>query len=321
MRIFKGFENYQKINHPVVTIGTFDGVHKGHQKLLTEINEIAAAENGESLLLTFWPHPRFVVKNQAQSLKLLNTMEEKTKLLAHYGLDNLLILPFTPEFSELSPRAYVEKILVAQINTKVLVVGHDHRFGKNRSGDFDSLAQMSPEFGFSLSKISAQDINKVAVSSTKVRKNLVSGNIKRANAYLGHLYSLTAKVAHGQKIGRTIGFPTANLQIDEDYKLIPAKGVYAVKVYAQNKWYNGMLNHGHKPTVSAAEEEAQLEVHLFDFQEDLYQQEIKVFFLSRIRSEEKFDTLEDLKAQLEKDRLAAKEVAAENAKDGLKAIL
>ena len=303
MQLIENLSEFEAPDYAVVTSGTFDGVHYGHQKILKKIGQIARSKNGKSIVLTFWPHPRFVLKKDASDLKLLTTFEEKAQLLEANGIDYLVKIPFTREFSELSSDQFIREVLVDKLQTKKLVIGYDHRFGKNREGGFDYLMEHSNEYGFEIEEISRQDIENVGVSSTNIRKALADGDIHVANEFLGRAYSITGFVKDGDRIGRSIGFPTANLDIPESYKLIPADGAYAVRTYVDGQQYLGMLNIGQRPTVSG--EERRIEVNIFDFNDDIYNARIKVEFVRLLRKEQKFGSIDELKEQLNKDRLHA----------------
>lgn len=304
MRVFRGFNNYSKVNNPIVTIGTFDGVHIGHQKILDRLNTIATKYGGESLLLTFWPHPRLVLEQADNSLRLLNTLDEKIELLEHYGLDNLLVVPFTNEFSRLSATEFIRDILVNTIGTKVLVIGHDHRFGKNREGSFSDLQECAPMFNYELEEIPPQEVNEVPVSSTKIRNALLEGDVERANAFLGHYYKMKGYVEMGDQLGRTINFPTANIGIEESVKLIPSDGVYLVRVTVNQEQYYGMLNIGKRPTVSSNGAQ-RIEVNIFDFDKNIYDQPIDVELMAWLRGDDHYPSLEALQEQLHKDQANA----------------
>ena len=303
MQLVEDLKGFEAPNYSVVTSGTFDGVHFGHQKILKKIIQIAKEKGGKSVVLTFWPHPRFVLKPDSNDLKLLTTFEEKAQLLDQIGIDYLVKIPFTREFSELSSDEFIRQILVNKLNTQKLVIGYDHRFGKNREGGFDYLMEHSQDYGFEIEEILRQDIEHVGVSSTKIREALADGNIHIANEFLEREYSITGFVKDGDRIGRSIGFPTANLDIPETYKLIPADGAYAVRVEVDGKNYQGMLNIGQRPTVSG--QERRIEVNIFDFNEDIYNHRVKVAFVRLLRKEQKFSNIEELKDQLNKDRLQA----------------
>ena len=304
MKIYEGLEGFTPVKNAVVTSGTFDGVHLGHQKILTRIREIARSIQGETVLITFWPHPRLVLYPNEHNLRLLSTFEEKTKLLRQFGIDHLITIPFTQEFSQMSSAEFIEKVLIDAIQTKKLVIGYDHRFGKNREGSFEYLKANSSDFGFDLEEISRQDVEEIAVSSTKIRKALESGDVKTAESCLGRPYELNGLVIKGQQIGRSIGFPTANIHIPNDYKLIPKDGVYAVEASVDGTLYKAMLNIGNRPTVDGTKKT--VEANLFDFQGDLYDKQITVYFHEFLREERKFDSLEALKAQLFQDQKSAR---------------
>jgi riboflavin kinase/FMN adenylyltransferase len=303
MQIHEGLADFPSIAHAVVTSGTFDGVHVGHQKILSRLNELAKKNKGETVLLTYWPHPRLVLYPKEHDLRLLSTFEEKVALLRDFGIDHLIVLPFTPEFSQMSSVDFIQHILVDKIQTKCLVIGYDHKFGKNREGSFDYLQAHSKELGFTIEEISRQDVDDMGVSSSKIRTALESGDLPTATSYLGRPYSLTGRVVAGQKIGRSIGFPTANIQVKGDYKLLPKKGVYAVIVQVDDKQYKGMLNLGNRPTVAG--EQKTIEVHLFDFEGDLYHKHLTVNFIQFLREEKKFADLDALKDQLVLDQKKA----------------
>ncbi|WP_026967114.1 bifunctional riboflavin kinase/FAD synthetase [Algoriphagus terrigena] len=304
MKIYEGLEGFTPVKNAVVTSGTFDGVHLGHQKILTRIREIARSIQGETVLITFWPHPRLVLYPNEHNLRLLSTFEEKTKLLRQFGIDHLITIPFTQEFSQISSAEFIAKVLIDAIQTKKLVIGYDHRFGKNREGSFEYLKANSSDFGFDLEEISRQDVEEIAVSSTKIRRALESGDVKTAESCLGRPYELNGLVIKGQQIGRSIGFPTANIHIPNDYKLIPKDGVYAVEASVDGTLYKAMLNIGNRPTVDGTKKT--VEANLFDFQGDLYDKQITVYFHEFLREERKFDSLEALKNQLFQDQKTAR---------------
>ncbi|MBL3658485.1 bifunctional riboflavin kinase/FAD synthetase [Fulvivirga sediminis] len=306
MKIYHGIDDFKKLDFAVVTSGTFDGVHIGHQKILERLNEIAKKCNGETVLITFWPHPRLVLYPDDSNLKLLNTFEEKAELLKNQGIDHLIRIPFTKEFSNLTSEEFIRQILVDTIGTKKLVIGYDHRFGKNREGGFEYLKAHSAEYGFEVEEISRQDIDNVGVSSTKIRKALLEGDATTATELLGRPYSINGRVVKGEKLGRIIGFPTANIELDFRHKLIPADGSYAVKVMCNHNFYNGMLNIGYRPTVSGTRRT--IEVNIFDFNQDIYGENVLINFIGRIRDEIKFEDIEALKAQLKEDKLTAQKI-------------
>lgn len=290
----------------IVTSGTFDGVHVGHQKILSRLCELAQERGGESVVVTFWPHPRFVLQKDNHALKLLSTFEEKIELFEKAGIDHLVRIPFTKAFSRLSSHDFITKILVNKISTRYLVIGYDHRFGKNREGSFEYLKKNAHQYGFEVEEIPRQDIDHIGVSSTKIRKAISEGDMHTANEYLGRPYSIAGQVANGKKIGRSIGFPTANLHAIAPYKLIPADGVYAVRAVVKHELYDGMMNIGFRPTVDGSVHS--VEVHLFNFDQSIYGETLHVQVLGRIRSEMKFSGIDTLKEQLAEDRKRAIEV-------------
>jgi riboflavin kinase/FMN adenylyltransferase len=284
-------------------LGTFDGVHIGHKKILERITQ--NTENGkyESLVLTFFPHPRMVLQEKSE-IKLLNTIDEKIDLLEMAGIENLVIHPFDEKFSRLTAEEFVSTVLVKQFNIQKIIIGHDHRFGRNRTANIDDLIAFGKQYGFEVEQISAQEINDISVSSTKIRTALEEGDISLANEYLGYDYFLTGTIIKGKQLGRTIGFPTANLKIEENYKLIPRNGVYIVSSFINNERFFGMMNIGYNPTVGG--ENQSIEINFFDFNQDLYHQKITVSILQRIRSEQKFESVLLLKTQLEIDETTAR---------------
>lgn len=304
MRVHQSVENYDhKELLSVLTIGTFDGVHIGHQKIIERLNQIKSEDFERSMILTFYPHPRMVL-DHSKDIKMLTTMDEKIYLLEKFGLDDLIIEPFTKEFSRLSALDFVRNILVNQLNIKKLVIGYDHHFGKNREGNFEQLSEYGELYDFKVEEISAQEIENVSVSSTKIRKALENGEMEKANKYLGYNYLLTGKIIKGQGIGRKINFPTVNLHIAEDYKLIPKKGVYVVRANFNNKSSFGIMNIGFRPTVGGKGQT--IEIHLLDFNDDLYGSNMQIEVLMRLRDEKKFESIEELAAQISKDEESAR---------------
>ena len=293
----------------MLTLGTFDGVHIGHQKILKKLIKEAKSLNFESVLLTFFPHPRMVLK-QDEKIQLLNTIVEKTKLIEDIGVDNLIIHPFDTTFSELSAEDFVKKILIDQLNLGKIIIGYDHKFGKNRSADINDLIKLGKKYDFEVEQISAKEIDDISISSTKIRKALLEGNIELANKYLGHNYSLLGTIVEGRKNGRTINYPTANLKIEEDYKLVPKNGVYIVSSVFENKTVYGMMNIGKNPTVDGVSDS--IEIHYFDFNEELYNKKVSVNLISRIRDEQKFESLQLLKNQLDLDKKYSKNYILKN---------
>jgi len=292
-------------------MGTFDGVHVGHQKILKRIGELARNSDAESVLLTFFPHPRLVLFPDDNDLKLLSTRQERIELLESAGLDHLVIHPFSTKFSRITADSYIRDVLVGQFNVGTLVIGYDHHFGRNREGNLDRLKEAAPIYGFTLEEIPAQEIDDVNVSSTKIRKALVEGDVVRANEYLGYTYSLSGVVGKGNELGRTLGFPTANIRPPETYKLIPGNGIYAVYGEIEGVRYPGMANIGIRPTIGDIDTPL-VEVHLFDFHGDLYNKEMKVYFVERYRDEVKFHDLESLRLQMVKDEPVAREILDRN---------
>jgi riboflavin kinase / FMN adenylyltransferase len=301
MNTYHGLHTFPKLDFAVVTTGTFDGVHLGHQKILLRLREIATQHQGETVLITFFPHPRLVLKSEKSDFKLLNTIEEKARLLEKYGIDHFVILPFTEEFSLMSPDEYVQKIYQQALNTQKLVIGYDHRFGKNRTGGIEFLQMHASSYGFEVEEISRQDIDEVGVSSTRIRQALQEGDVALANQYLGHLYEFSGEVAEGDKLGRTLGFPTANIEIKEDYKLIPADGIYAVWVHFQDKRYGGMLYIGNRPTIQGGLQK-RIEVNIFDFDADIYGKSLRVELVEKTRDDMRLDNLDSLIARLHQDK-------------------
>ncbi len=302
MKTFTSTTHFSPSTKTIITIGTFDGVHIGHKKILQKVVAEAKKNNLTSAVLTFFPHPRFIL-NQNSDLKLLNTIEEKKALLNSTGLDALLIHPFDQEFANLSPEQFVKKILVDQLKISKIIIGYDHRFGKNRAADINDLIQFGTKYNFEVEQISAQELNEIAISSTKIRTALSNGDISLANSYLGYPYSFSGKVIKGKQIGRTIGFPTANIEIQEPLKLLPKNGVYIVKCLVKNQEVNGIMNIGNRPTVNGTSQS--IEVHLLNFGEDIYGLEITVKMIDFIRNEQKFENLDQLKSQIQKDKIQA----------------
>ena len=294
--------DFKPTKKTIVTLGTFDGVHIGHQKIIEKLLQNATEYDCESLILTFFPHPRMVLQ-EGSDIKLLNTIDEKSVLLDKLGLDNLIIHPFDKEFSQLSAEEFVKTILVDTFNIQKIIIGYDHRFGRNRTANIDDLILYGEKFGFEVEQISAQEINEVSISSTKIRNAILEGNMALANEYLGYNYNLSGIVSKGKQLGRTIGFPTANIKIPEEYKLIPKNGVYIVKSILNQITVFGIMNIGVNPTVSG--ENLSIEVHFLDFDADLYDEKIIITILDRIRDEQKFESVALLKLQLEKDKNSA----------------
>lgn len=301
MRIYQGFDQLLEIPNPVLTIGTFDGVHVGHQKIIQQLNREAEAIGGESVLFTFYPHPRMVLYPESHGLRLIQTQAEKMDKLRRMGLQNVIVHPFTMDFSRLTAVEFVRDYLVNRLKVKKLVIGYDHQFGKNREGSIEFLKDVAPIYGFDVQEISAQEIDEVNISSTKIRTAILDGEMKLAESYLGEPFELHGRVIQGNAMGRSIGFPTANLDIESDIKLIPKLGVYAVNVVLQDGTLReGMMNIGIRPSI-ANHDDLSIEVNLFDFQGNLYDQYVTVQLLSRFRDEMKFESIDGLKEQLKKD--------------------
>ena len=303
MKTFHDISSFKTNEKTFVTIGTFDGVHFGHKEIINKLLNDAKLAGKKSVLLTFFPHPRMVLQKDAK-IALINTIEERTSLLEKTGLDYLIIHPFSKAFSRLTALDFVRDLLVAQLNISKLIIGYDHHFGKNREGNIAQLTEYSHTYGFSVEEIPAQDIDDVSVSSTKIRRALAVGNLKTANRYLGTPFMLSGKVVNGKKLGGQIGFPTANIDILEDYKLIPKTGVYVVQSEINNKIIFGMMNIGNRPTVSGTHQT--IEVHFFDYNNDLYNTFLTIELLFFLRDEHKFDAIESLILQLKKDEQRAR---------------
>ena len=304
MKIHLGTKPVREIKKAIVTTGTFDGVHFGHQKILARLRQAADELNGETVMLTYWPHPRMVLKHGNDAPKLLSTFPEKANLLEKHGIDHLVKIPFTKAFSQMSPQEYIRVILHERLNTSHLIIGYDHRFGKNREGGLEDLRKHADRYQYKVEEIPKQDIDENGVSSTRIRKALEMGDVRLANQYLGREYSITGMVVKGKQLGRTLGYPTANVNIKETYKLIPADGIYAVRVCNQYKKLDGMLNIGCRPTVGGHHKT--IEVHIFDFHEDIYNAEISIEFIKHLRKEVKFDSADALRAQLRQDEQAVR---------------
>jgi riboflavin kinase/FMN adenylyltransferase len=301
MKTYHHIDDFTPVKNAVVTIGTFDGVHLGHRKIISRIRELADASGGETAVLTFFPHPRMILHPEDESIKLINTINEKAGLLEQLGIDHLIITPFSRDFSNQSAESYIRDVLVNKIGTKKIVIGYDHRFGKDRQGGLKDLLQLGPVYGFDVSEIPEQDINEVAVSSTRIREALLNGKIDLANEFLGYPFFITGKVIRGDQIGRQIGYPTANIMIEEKYKLIPADGIFAAKIYVDDKAYKGMAYIGSRPTINGMTRN--IEVNIFDFDTEIYGQQIRMEFHHFVRDDFKFTSLDELKIQLAQDRI------------------
>lgn len=315
METIQGISQFNKPHQTIITIGTFDGVHIGHRTILNRLINNAKSSTLKSTVLTFFPHPRMVLQKDAD-LKLLNTLDEKKQILEKLGLDYLIVHRFTKQFSRLSATDFVRDILVNGLKTKKIIIGYDHRFGRNRNANINDLRAFGATLDFEVEEISAQEINDVSISSTKIRKALLAGDIGTANKYLGYNYMLTGSVKKGKGLGRQLGFPTANLVIAEDYKLIPQNGAYVVKSNIEGRIVHGMMNIGFNPTVSeqklSSENAQHIEIHFFDFQKNLYNKRIKVDILKRIRDEQKFNSIKELQCQLEKDKQMSLQLISSN---------
>ncbi|MDO9595780.1 MAG: bifunctional riboflavin kinase/FAD synthetase [Lutibacter sp.] len=305
MKIYSNLADYSSKNKTFVTIGTFDGVHIGHQKVLLNLINSAKKNSASSVLLTFFPHPRMVLQKNAD-IKLINTLEERIELLKKTALDILVIHEFTKDFAEETALDFVKNVLVDHLKISNLIIGYDHRFGKNREGNFDQLSEYGKIFGFEVNKISQQEIDHITISSTKIRKAIERGNIEEANRYLGYHFMLTGEIVKGKNLGEKIGFPTANLFIEETYKLLPKTGSYIVKSEIENQTVYGMMNIGYNPTVKGKKQT--IEIHFFNFNKDLYGKKIQIDVLKFLRDEQKFDSVDNLKNQLENDRQKSLEI-------------
>jgi riboflavin kinase/FMN adenylyltransferase len=301
MKIYHNINDFAPIKNAVVTIGTFDGVHIGHRKIIAKIQELAAEIGGETVILTFFPHPRMILHPEDQDIKLITTIDEKAQLLEELGVDHLIVTPFSRDFSNLSALEYIHDILVERIGVKKIVIGYDHRFGKDRKGGLEDLQRLSKEFEYDVMEIPEQDINDVAVSSTKIRTALLNDETALANQYLGYPFFISGKVIRGDQIGRQIGYPTANILVGESYKLIPGDGIFAVTVNIGADLYQGMAYIGHRPTINGMSRN--IEVNIFDFDHDIYDANIRINFHHFVRSDFKFESLDELKVQLAQDRV------------------
>ncbi len=308
MQVHRDLDHLPEFRNAVVTIGTFDGVHLGHRYILQQLEQAAAACNGETVIVTFDPHPREVLASSAQPVKLLTTLPEKIALLEKQGIDHLVVVPFTKAFSELSAQAYLEDFLIARFHPHTIIIGYDHRFGHNREGGLELLEAEKEKYGFELIEIPQQVVHDLTVSSTKIRKSLQDGNIQLANELLGYRYFMTGTVVHGDKMGRQLGFPTANLKLGDERKLIPAEGIYAVQVSLNRHWTTipAVMSIGTRPTFNGTD--LRLEVHIFDFNREIYGQTLTVYFEEYIRANQKFDNIDDLVKQIAADAEKAKEI-------------
>lgn len=307
MHVYHQISELSDLTNTIVTIGTFDGVHLGHQKIIKRLVELKNKQGGEIVVFTFDPHPRKVLFPEQKDLKLITLTEEKCEVLKHFGVDHVLVFPFTKEFSQMQANDYIEDVIVKGLKTKTLVIGYDHRFGSNREGSIETLKQFADIHQFNVEEIPAQEINQLNVSSTRIRKAIDEGDILVANEFLGYSFFITGTVVKGKQLGRTIGYPTANISIGNEDKLIPKIGVYAVNVLIGKQSYKGMLNIGTNPTTDL-DNNIKIEVNIFDFDQDIYGKRIKVEFVKRIRNEEKFANLDELKQALANDKIACSHV-------------
>jgi len=298
MKIFNNIQSYSSEKESILTIGTFDGVHIGHNKILTKLVEESKKNNLSSLIMTFFPHPRMVLQ-KSQEIKMIDTIDEKIYLFEKTGVDNLIIQPFDENFSKIRAKEFVEEILVKKLKIKHIIIGYDHRFGKDREASVDDLKKFGLNYMFTVEEIAAQEIHSIAISSTKIRNAILKGEIKKCNEYLGRNFMLTGEVVHGDALGKKINFPTANIEIPETYKIIPKNGVYLVKAIINSERYFGMMNIGVRPTIGG--EKKSLEIHFFNFKDNIYNKTISVEIICKIRDEEKFSSIDELKIQLKKD--------------------
>ena len=298
MKIFNNIQSYSPEKESILTIGTFDGVHIGHNKILTKLVEESKKNNLSSLIMTFFPHPRMVLQ-KSQEIKMIDTIDEKIHLFEKTGVDNLIIQPFDENFSKIRAKEFVEEILVKKLKIKHIIIGYDHRFGKDREASVDDLKKFGLNYMFTVEEIAAQEIHSIAISSTKIRNAILKGEIKKCNEYLGRNFMLTGEVVHGDGLGKKINFPTANIEIAETYKIIPKNGVYLVKAIINSEIYFGMMNIGVRPTIGGKNKS--LEIHFFNFKDNIYNKTISVEIISKIRDEEEFSSIDELKIQLKKD--------------------
>ena len=298
MKIFNNIQSYSPEKESILTIGTFDGVHIGHNKILTKLVEESKKNNLSSLIMTFFPHPRMVLQ-KSQEIKMIDTIDEKIHLFEKTGVDNLIIQPFDENFSKIRAKKFVEEILVKKLKIKHIIIGYDHRFGKDREASVDDLKKFGLNYMFTVEEIAAQEIHSIAISSTKIRNAILKGEIKKCNEYLGRNFMLTGEVVHGDGLGKKINFPTANIEIPETYKIIPKNGVYLVKAIINSEIYFGMMNIGVRPTIGGKNKS--LEIHFFNFKDNIYNKTISVEIICKIRDEEEFSSIDELKIQLKKD--------------------
>ena len=306
MKIHSSFDTL-KATKPVVTIGMFDGIHVGHRHLIARLTELARNCGGESVIITFWPHPRIVLKQDAQSLRFITTLEEKTRMLSELRIDHLVLLPFTLQLAAYTAEEFVEKVLVRSVGIHHLLMGFNHRCGKGRSHNYDDYAALAHKYGFSISRETPVAVDGLHCSSSAIRDSLLRGDVATANLLLGYPYRLAGRVVGGNRLGRTLGYPTANVEVEDEAKLVPANGVYACRVHTEGRDYHGMLNIGKRPTIQSDADKSNIEVHILDFNHDIYSEIITLDFVQRIRDEQKFDSLEALKAQIARDEVVVRE--------------
>mgnify|MGYP003808129147 FL=1 len=317
MKFYRHIESFPRLQNAVVTIGVFDGVHHGHRTIIERMKAVAKKNNSETVLVTFNPHPRMVLYEDCKFLKFIHSRTRKVDLLARTGIDYLIEIPFTKEFAQISAREFISDVIVAKIGASHLVIGHDYHFGKGKEGSYEGLLEMGNEFGFTVEQIPPVQLNGITVSSTEIRKALHEGNISKANSLLGYEYSLFGEVIYGKQLGRTIGFPTANIEVPNKLKLIAANGVYACRILWKNKKLIGMGNIGFRPTVNG--NHLTIEVNIFDFNKDIYGDYLTIYFVERIRDEMKFEDLNALQGQLQKDEISVRAILKEKTANGFKA--
>ncbi len=310
MKVHSDFSKF-KAQRPVITIGMFDGVHTGHRVLLKRLTDKAKAVGGESVVITFWPHPRMVLKQDADKLRFLTSPEERTKLFGQLGIDHLVLIPFSLELANLTAEEFIQQILIGKLNIHHLMVGYNHRFGKGRQHSYEEYQEFAKKYNFSISMVEAVLTDGMQTSSTDIRKHLQAGEMKAANKILGYQYTVSGRVVGGQQLGRRIGYPTANIEVEEPHKLIPPDGVYAVKVHVEGKLFGGMLNIGYRPTVNHNVDHRSLEVHIFDFNRDIYSEEVELVFIQRVRDEQKFANVDELIAQLQTDETCIRAIVTQ----------
>lgn len=309
MKEHKGAQEFRSDRQTVVTIGTFDGVHIGHQKIIERLVKAAKAKHLESVILTFFPHPRMVLQKDSD-IKLINSIQERKKILESTGIDHLIVHPFTQEFSRMTAEEFVQDILVSKLRASLVIIGYDHRFGRNRTANIEDLRKFGRIYDFEVEEISEQEIEEVTVSSTKIRRALEEGRVEKANRYLSYPFTLSGRIVRGRGLGRTFEFPTANLQIEENYKLVPKNGVYVVRSTIGGKETFGMMNIGTNPTVGGTKKT--IETFFFEFDGDLYEKTLDIELLTRIRDEEKFDSIESLKQAMRQDQVYSLQYIKEN---------